>query len=229
MNDIIVSTFAPITVVGGGDATVDALHSAVAIAPCCLAADGGAALAVRAGVPLEAVIGDFDSVPRDVLKQIPPHRQHHISEQMTTDFEKVLMRVQTPLVIGVGFLGGRLDHQLAALHSLLAFAHQPCILLGTEQIIFLAPSKITLAAQAGDVVSLFPLRNVMGQSLGLTWPIDGLAFRPGQKIGTSNSADGPFEVRMDQSGMLMILPVAFMPSVVTAFLRPDHVQWPVRE
>jgi thiamine pyrophosphokinase len=228
MNDLIVSTISPVTVVGGGDATVDALLSAIVLAPRCLAADGGAALAVQAEVSLEAVIGDFDSVTPEVLDQIPAHRQHRITEQMTTDFEKVLLRVQTPLVIGVGFLGGRLDHELAAFHTLLAYAHQPCILLGDTQIVFLAPSKIGLPAQVGDLVSLFPLCDVTGQSKGLTWPIGGLAFAPGHKIGTSNSAEGPFEVQMDGPGMLMILPKEFMPSVVAAFLQSDHVRWPVR-
>jgi thiamine pyrophosphokinase len=138
------------------------------------------------------------------------------------------MRVQAPVIVGVGFLGGRLDHELAALHALLSFAHQPCILLGADQIVFLAPPKITLPTNAGDVVSLFPLCDVQGKSRGLSWPIEGLAFKPGRKIGTSNSAEGPFEVEMDRPGMLMILPSALMPSAVAAFSQPDHARWPAR-
>lgn len=228
MIDMIVSTSAPITVIGGGDASIDQLLVAHAVAPVCVAADGGAALALRAGIMPEAVIGDFDSVPPDALARIPVARRHLINEQMSTDFEKVLMRVKTPVIIGVGFLGGRLDHELAALHALVEYAHQPCILLGAGQIVFLAPPCLKLSAQAGDLVSLFPLAAVEGRSQGLEWPINGLAFEPGRKIGTSNAATGPFEVEMDAPGMLMILPNRFMPDVVAAFLQPDRVQWPVR-
>jgi thiamine pyrophosphokinase len=226
MTDVIVSTCTPITVIGGGDASLDDLHRAMSFASSCVAADGGAALGIEAGVRLEAVIGDFDSVTPQTLTQIPAHRQHHVAEQNSTDFQKVLMRINTPLVLGVGFLGGRLDHELGALHVLMAYAHQPCILMNATQIVFVAPRKMALPAQAGDLVSLFPLLDVTGRSTGLKWPIDGLSFRPGLKVGTSNCADGPFEVEMDGPGMLMILPASFISSVVAAFLKPDHVPWP---
>jgi thiamine pyrophosphokinase len=220
MIDKIVSSPKPIVAVGGGDADAAQLGHAAGFAAHCVAADSGAALALGAGLPVDAVIGDLDSISADTLSQVPKNRCHRITEQMSTDFEKVLMRVETPLVLGVGFLGGRLDHELAAL--------QPCLLLGAEQIVFLAPRTIALPAAAGEVVSLFPLRAVTGRSSGLTWPIEGLAFEPGRKIGTSNSAKSAFEVEMDAPGMLMILPVAAMPHVVAAFLKPDHARWPVR-
>lgn len=228
MFDPIVSTLSPLTIVGGGEATLHELDVALSYAPQCVAADGGAALAMQGKASLEAVIGDFDSVTSEVLSQIPVERQHHIAEQDSTDFEKVLMRVDSPLILGVGFLGGRLDHELAALHVLLSFAHQPCILLDATQIVFLAPPKIALPALADDLVSLFPLRQVTGRSKGLKWPIDGISFQPGKRVGTSNCALGRFEIETDGQGMLMILPASFISSVVAAFLRPDHVQWPAR-
>lgn len=228
MNDMIVSTLTPITAIGGGDASADQLLFALGLAPVCVAADGGAALALRAGIMPEAVIGDFDSLPPHVLARIPAAQRHVITEQLSTDFEKVLLRVRTPVMIGVGFLGGRLDHELAALHALLGHADQPCVLLGDGQIVFLAPPVLKLPAQAGDLVSLFPLTAVRGRSHGLKWPIEGLAFEPGLKIGTSNAATGPFEVEMDAPGMLIILPDRFMPDVVAAFLQPDRARWPVR-
>ena len=40
----------PITLVGGGEATVTDLHKALTLAPICVAVDGGAALAINAGV-----------------------------------------------------------------------------------------------------------------------------------------------------------------------------------
>ena len=103
----------PLTLVGGGVASLQDLLEAMTYAPTCIAADGGAKLALEAGVELAAVIGDFDSIGQ-CLSQVPVERRIHISEQDSTDFEKCMLRIETPLVVGLGFLGGRLDHQLAA-------------------------------------------------------------------------------------------------------------------
>jgi thiamine pyrophosphokinase len=47
---------------------------------------------------------------------------HHLPEQDTTDFEKCLYSVAAPLLLGVGFLGGRADHHLAAMNVLVRYA-----------------------------------------------------------------------------------------------------------
>ncbi len=214
--------------IGGGEASLDDLNEARALAPTCVAADGGAALAVDAGVPLAALIGDLDSTPDEVLHQIPRDRRHLITEQDSTDFEKALSRVNAPLVFGVGFTGARLDHQLAAFNTLAAFAHRPCILLGPLEIILLAPPHITLPTAPGDIVSLMPLAPVRGTSRGLRWPIEGLPFAPGGQIGTSNQALGPVELTIEGPDMLLILPRRLMAPLAAQLLQPDRAQWPVR-
>ena len=227
-SDYIVHGQGPITLIGGGEATQQDLSEARALAPTCVAADGGAALAVTAGVPLAALIGDLDSTPPEVLAQVPQDKRHLIAEQQSTDFDKALSRIDAPLVLGVGFTGARLDHQLAAFNTLAAFAHRPCILLGALEIILLAPPRITLPTAAGDVVSLMPLAPVRGTSSGLLWPIEGLEFAPGGQIGTSNQATGPVELTMEGPDMLLILPRRLMAPLAAQLLRPDHAQWPAR-
>jgi thiamine pyrophosphokinase len=224
----IVQSSDPITLVGGGQATPEDLHKSLMFAPVCVGADGGAALAIKAGVEMAAVIGDFDSIDADILAQVPAAHQHRIAEQDSTDFEKALLRIKTPLVLGVGFCGARVDHQLAALNTLVKFAHQPCVLLAEDELIFVAPPHITLPTKAGDVVSLFPMGRVTGRSTGLHWPIDGLEFRPGYQSGTSNHADGPITVQMDAPGMLMIVPRRFIQPVVEQLSAQTHARWPAR-
>ncbi len=223
----IVQTQYPITLVGGGQATPDDLHKSLEFAPLCVAADGGAALAFRAGVDLAAVVGDFDSVPADILTKLPPERQYHIPEQNSTDFEKALQRIDAPLILAVGFCGARVDHQLAAFHALFKFAHQPCILLAEDELILIAPRDFSLACTDGDTVSLFPLAPVTGRSSGLHWPIDGLAFKPGSQSGTSNRATGPIHLQVDAPGMLLILPRRLIRQVVEQLAQP-HARWPFR-
>ncbi|MCX7559211.1 thiamine diphosphokinase [Sulfitobacter sp. F26204] len=224
----IVNSSDPITLVGGGEATPQDLQKALTLAPVCVAADGGARLALRAGVTPTAVIGDFDSVLEDDLARIPAERRHHISEQDSTDFEKALTRIHAPVVLGVGFLGNRSDHHLAALHVIAAHPDRPCILIGREELICLAPREISLPTRKGDVVSLFPMGQVEGQSTGLAWPINGLQFDPMSKIGTSNHALGPMTLRMESAAMLLILPRRLMPQLVSALGQSSAVRWPAR-
>jgi thiamine pyrophosphokinase len=228
MDEVIVHSSEPITLVGGGEATPEDLHKALTLAPTCVAADSGAALALEARAELTALIGDFDSLTDEVRAQVPPARQHHIPEQDSTDFEKTLSRVSAPLVIGVGFLGARVDHQLAALHVLAKRAHQPCILLGAHEILFLAPPRLSLPTRDGDVVSLFPLAPVQGRSTGLKWEIDGLAFDPLTQIGTSNQALGPCQIEMQEPVMVVMVPRAIIQPVVTQLTQAHALRWPVR-
>lgn len=224
----IVHSNAAVTLIGGGECTSADLYNALRVAPKCVAADGGAVLGLAEGVELEAVIGDFDSLSPQALAQIPLNRQHRITEQTSTDFEKALVRISAPLVLGVGFLGGRVDHQLAVFHTLLAVPERPCVLIGQHEIVCLAPPEITLPTKEGDTVSLFPMGGATGRSEGLAWPIEGLYLAPGQRVGTSNQATGPIRLWMDRPEMLLILPRRLMPELVALLMRQDAAQWPAR-
>lgn len=225
MSNPIVHSSGPVTLVGGGQATSQDLAEALTIAPKLVAVDGGLQLVEAAGLLPEAVIGDMDSAPPEALARIPTERQHRVSEQQTIDFDKALRHVSAPVVLGVGFCGGRIDHQLAAFHTLLVHADRPCILLAEKEIILLSPPGITLGTSAGDIVSLFPLRPVRGRSLGLEWPIDGLVFDPASFVGTSNRALGPVTLSMETAGMLLILPRRHLAQVADVLVS-GAPRWP---
>jgi thiamine pyrophosphokinase len=174
-------------------------------APKVVAADGGADAALACDIMPDAVIGDFDSLSLTAQREIPSDRLHRIEEQDSTDFEKCLSRIETPIVLCAGFLGGRLDHQLAVL-SVLARYDGRCILIGETDIVFAAPRKVALSLPSGSRFSLFPMRPVSGRSEGLRWPIDGIQFVPDGSIGTSNEVTGPVTLETDGPGLLAILP-----------------------
>ncbi len=213
---MIVRSCAPVTLVGGGPAPVSRLMRALRHAPYLVAADGGAGLALRAGQPPQAVIGDLDSLTQADRARIPAGRLFAISEQDSTDFDKALRHIAAPLVLGVGFLGGRTDHQLAALSTLMRYRDPPCILLGEDEVVFHAPAELDLELASGDVVSLFPLAPVRGRSRGLQWPIDGVDLAPGVRIGTSNRALGPVRLEVDGAGLLVIVPIRALGAVIRA-------------
>ncbi|SLN57722.1 Thiamin pyrophosphokinase, catalytic domain [Falsiruegeria litorea R37] len=226
MKPPIVEHSEPITLIGGGDVGENDLNLASSVAPTLVAADGGADLAVAQGHMPQAVIGDFDSVSDDVQRLVPPERLFPVREQETTDFDKALRHIHAPLVVGVGFLGGRVDHQLAVLNTLVRRAATPCVLLGAHEVLFHAPPRIELALDPGSVVSLFPLARVNGRSSGLEWPIDQLTFDPSGQIGTSNRSTGPVTLEMDQPGLLVMVPRGAFDLVMQAFRSTRHVPWP---
>lgn len=219
----------PVTLLGGGQASPTDVAEAMALAPTCVAADGGAELASRAGVSLAAVIGDFDSVSPETLALTPPEKRFHIAEQDSTDFDKALRHIVAPVTVGVGFLGARLDHQLAALNVLATYPDRPCVLLGATEIVFLCPPTFALDTQAGDVVSLFPLGPVTGTSSGLQWEIDGLHLDPMGQTSTSNAARGPLSLAVDRPALVLMLPRAYLGAAVrTLAAAPLPARWTVR-
>ena len=232
MCDAIVSSDEPITLVGGGEVSPGELTLCLSHAPLLVAADGGAGNALREGHVPHAVIGDLDSLRPEDRARIPADAIHRIGEQDSTDFDKALRSLATPLVLGVGFLGGRLDHQLAALSTLVCHPHRPCLLLGAQEVVFHAPAEITLPLVTGDTVSVYPLLRVTGRSRGLAWPIDGLELSPDGRVGTSNVAQGAVTLEMDGPGALVTVPRARLDAVVAAFRpcpAPDGSPptWPV--
>jgi thiamine pyrophosphokinase len=222
MNQPIVQSTEPVTLVGGGPVSSRDLRAAVARAPLCVAADSGADRLLAAGIRPTAVIGDFDSITMASRAALPPAVLHRIADQDTTDFDKALRAIAAPLVLAVGFTGARMDHGLAVLNALVRHAGRPCIVIGPKDIAFAAPRQLALRLKVGDALSLFPLAAVTGTSAGLHWPINGLEFAPWGMIGTSNRVTKP-QVRLafDGPGMITILPRARLDAAITALLARD--------
>ena len=202
----LVESDARVTLLGASAFDPEAFRTCLALAPVLVAADGAARQAVSVGHIPDAVIGDFDSLDPGTLAQIPTERLHRIDEQDTTDFDKALRSISAPLTLAVGFTGQRLDHELAVYNALVRLSGRPCIVVGSDDICFHAPPRLTLDLAARTRVSLFPMARVTGHSTGLKWPIAGLTFDPAGRIGTSNAAEGPVTLSFSGPGMLVILP-----------------------
>lgn len=211
----------PVTLVGGGAVEADDLATALAAAPELVAADGGADTALAAGHVPKLVIGDLDSISDAALAQVPQSAVVEISEQDSTDFDKALRSIRAPLVLGVGFTGARIDHQLSAMNTLVRRADHPCILIGGDELIFSVPRSFSVELEAGDTVSLFPLSRVSGRSQGLEWPIDGLVLSPDGRVGTSNRALGSIALHLDRTGLIGILPRSALPALMDSLSQPS--------
>ena len=206
---------AGVTLAGGGPFGGDDLRAALALAPHPVAADGGADGLMALGIVPEVVVGDMDSLRGAVPDGA---RAIAVSEQDTTDFGKCLAHLDAPFFIGVGFLGGRVDHTLAALSVLLTHADKRVVLLGEEDVAFLAPADWAVTLEPGARVSFYPLVPCRGvSSEGLRWPIEGLEMTAGGQIGTSNEAVAArVSARFDQAGAVTILPKRYLKAVLVS-------------
>jgi thiamine pyrophosphokinase len=212
----IVQSLSPVTLLGGGEVALADLRAALVQAPLLVAADGGANMALSAGLMPDAVIGDLDSLTETSRRALPAERLHLIPEQESTDFEKCLTRISAPYVLGLGFTGARVDHLLAVWNALVRHPGRRCLILGRDDVAFAAPRALRLDLTPGTRISLFPMVPLAGSSRGLLWPIDGLEMSPGGRIGTSNQATGPVDLAFDSEGMLVILPRSDLPAAIAA-------------
>ena len=204
------------TLLGAGKVIPDDLKWSLLHAPRLIAADGGANFALNAGIVPDAVIGDFDSVSAAALAPVPETRRLHVAEQDSTDFEKCLSRIEAPMILGVGLLDGRMDHALATLSVLTRYPGKRCLLLGEEDVAFLAPATLRLSLEVGQRLSLFPMAPVTGRSEGLQWPIDGIGFAPDGAIGTSNRVCArQVRLEFDAPKMIVMLPRAAAEAALT--------------
>ncbi|MEM8592293.1 MAG: thiamine diphosphokinase [Pseudomonadota bacterium] len=213
---LIQSPHEAVTLVGAGDATIELLKIALTHAPVLVAADGGARLALEAGVMPRAVIGDFDSsgdldLPKEVRIVQP--------DQNSTDFDKCLRAIDAPLFIGVGFLGGRLDHQLASLTTLLG-DQRPIVLISAHELAFIAPRDIEIELPDGSPCAFYPLIAARLTTCGVEYPLSDADVAPEGLISTSNSVSGGrVRIATDRHGVLVTLPIAALPAVLRALGR----------
>ena len=185
-----------LVIVGGGAVDYQLMRDLEASGAHLVAADGGADEIVKAGLVPEAIIGDFDSVS-DPESWLGRTRLIRISEQETTDFEKVLYSVRAPVTIGLGMTGKRFDHTLAALDAVARYATDRIIILVDEADVAMAlTGSFSFEVDGGDRVSVHPLKPIkFRRSIGLKYPLDGLRLAPGERTGTSNEAElGPFRI-----------------------------------
>jgi|TARA_B100001063_G_scaffold243161_1_gene273196 thiamine pyrophosphokinase len=203
------STQNKLLIVGGADFSEDLFYNLYEKEIPIIAADGGANFLADQSILPELIIGDLDSVEEQKIQNIETQKIIKISCQNNTDLEKVLLNTQSPLTLGIGFLGSRIDHELASLSALAKYPQKKIILVGEKDIIFLAPPNLSLSSFEGMRVSLYPLGSVRVQSSGLKWSTEGLTMNPVDLIGTSNEAVGKIiHFVPDKPKLLLIMPIS---------------------
>ena len=209
--------------IGGGP--VDALlMKRLAAGRPLVAADSGANTALRSGLVPDLVLGDLDSIGEiDTVRR--QSRVVHLPDQNSTDLEKSLARVDAPAIIGLGFLGARFDHSLAALHALSACTKlREIMLIGDHDLVLRVRGDFRSTLPAGLRLSVWPLaRQKFRRSAGLRYPLDGLVMKAGSQVGTSNETTASQVVieAFHGPGYLVIMPIETIDILLASWPPPQ--------
>lgn len=180
--------------VGGGPVDEQQLRYWADTGALLIAVDGGLNAIRDAGLWPSHVLGDLDSAAPAYLDECRAAgiTCHFHDDQNSTDLEKALRAYPDGMIVGLGFLDGRMDHALAALHGLIkADGVGRVLLIGACDALMIAKASLRFSLSAGKRVSIVPLTPVsFVRSAGLLWALDGLDMEIGGQGGTSNEASG---------------------------------------
>jgi len=187
-----------------------------------IAADGGYKSLTSRGITPDLVVGDFDSLPADLLEAVSKH-PNVVRCPVEKDDTDMMLAVRQGLKRGYetfiinGSLGGRLDQTLANIQILVYIAEKNArgTLVGHEICITTVRNgeiKFARAMPKGCVVSVFSAAGAAeGVTLkGLKYPLDNTTVTSSYPIGVSNEFTGEPAVISVKNGILIILIAAPM-------------------
>lgn len=201
---------------GGTIKSGRAIYEAIASAELVIAADSGAASALRFGCVPAILVGDLDSLDDDTIQQLNERgtdiRQVPV-EKDETDTElalQIAVEQGATSITLLGALGGnRLDHSVANILLLIAFDSVPLWIVDGPTVCWLlrGPGSVAIKGQNNDLLSMFPVEgNATGvRTSGLYYTLRGETLKPGKTRGVSNTLTGPDgEVSLDKGTLLLV-------------------------
>lgn len=193
-----------------------ASQKALADADMLIAADSGAATALRLGYIPAYIVGDFDSLDTQLVEQLRARGSRIVSAAVEKDETDTELAVQLAIEQGateitlLGALGGeRIDHTIANVLLLAGFDNMPVKIIDGLSTCWLlhGPGHTTIEGQTGDLLSLLPLTgDATGiRTQGLYYPLHGETLRFGKPRGISNKLTGEQAEVSLESGMLLVI------------------------
>ena len=180
-----------------------------------IAADGGARHLRRLGRPPDLVIGDMDSLPREVRswledENVPLVVHPHLKDE--TDLELALLhaaRESEDVIVVIGGFGGRFDQTLA---NIMLLAHPDLAgrrveLRSEYERAWLVRDHTVVEGAVGDTLSLIPLGGnvLVARTDGLQWSLENETLEFGPARGVSNVMTEPVATITVSTGTLLCL------------------------
>jgi thiamine pyrophosphokinase len=162
-------------------------------------ANGGTVHALALGLTPQAIVGDLDSLPPDLISQMEAAGvaiYRHPARKDQTDLElafQMAIAEKPDAILVATALGGRLDQTLANILLLTRpeYASIPITLVdGPQTATVVRPYQVmTLPGQPGDTLSLIPLTSTVQQVnlTGVEWPLHEATLTFGSTWSVSNT------------------------------------------
>ncbi len=174
------------------------------------AADSGARHALALGLPLELWLGDMDSSPPWLQEALPVPKEVLPRDKDLTDGEALFrkaLELGAEEVLGLGALGGRLDHTLAHLELAFLLAERGSRVALTDGLTWafpLLPGTHGLPVRPGSPFSLLPFPEATLGVEGARWDLPPTFLRATTRT-LENQALGPLKVRVERGRALLYL------------------------
>ncbi|WP_027364579.1 thiamine diphosphokinase [Desulfotruncus alcoholivorax] len=181
--------------------------------------DGGASYAAGIGIVPDMIVGDMDSIDRELLenfRKLGTVIKEYPVDKDDTDTALALAEAlagKPDEIIILGALGTRFDHSLANVHLLAAAGEQGVrarIVNEYNDISLVYPGERALVeGEAGALFSLLPLTaEVSGINVtGAKWPLRDAVFAIGNPYGISNRLAADRAEITINSGLLLLIKI----------------------
>jgi len=201
---------------GGSVRAGKAVDAVIAQADRIIAADGGAAAALRYGRVPAAVVGDFDSLDDRVQQQLREQGSQFIQaavEKNETDTElalQVAIEQGASVITLLGAIGGaRFDHTMANILLLASVETIPLRIIDGPSSCWLlrGPGHSIIQGHTGDLLSLLPLTSEATgvRTTDLYYPLHGETLSFGKPRGVSNVLTGEHAGVYLEQGLLLVI------------------------
>ena len=180
-----------------------------------IAADSGAESAAAAGIRVDILVGDLDSISRSTLERVVDAEttiEAHSPDKDATDLElarDVALRHDPSEIVFAGGGGGRLDHLLGNLAVIggPALRSIPVRWVTDRETAYVVRDHRSVPVDAGVVFSVIPIGgDAHGVKVtGAKWTLDGALIEAGSSLGISNvSLGGMVSIEVGTGAVLAV-------------------------
>ena len=181
-----------------------------------ICADGGANHAYNMDIIPNYIIGDLDSINKDIVKHYKTYKvkfEQFPTKKNETDSELCIYlsdKLKTKELHLIGALGGRIDHTIANI-NLLYYIRQmdivPKIISEYEEIYIASNEEISVQGKKGDTISIIPIKgDANGVTLkNLEYSLENYNMKFSVPLGISNiMLDSKCNIKVNEGNLIVI-------------------------